>query len=136
MFYNATEYDACYDEPWDSKVASLNITRWLYIDDLFPKEGLFQEQLNMKEKDNLCNTILALINIVRDPSPIVKYLITKDNNDTPIKDIIISLSFKEIISLWDILKVSKYTKDPSSIVKQLNIDIKNYILYEVSLQHK
>lgn len=41
MFYNATEYDACYDEPWDSKVASLNITRWLYIDDLFPKEGLF-----------------------------------------------------------------------------------------------
>lgn len=90
----------------------------------------------MKEKDNLCNTILALINIVRDPAPIVKYLITKDNNDTPIKDIIISLSFKEIISLWDILKVSKYTKDPSSIVKQLNIDIKNYILYEVSLQHK
>lgn len=90
----------------------------------------------MKEKDNLCNTILALINIVRDPAPIVKYLITKDNNDTPIKDIIISLSFKEIISLWNILKVSKYTKDPSSIVKQLNIDIKNYILYEVSLQHK
>ena len=90
----------------------------------------------MKEKDNLCNTILALINIVRDPAPIVKYLITKDNNDTPIKDIIMSLSFKEIISLWDILKVSKYTKDPSSIVKQLNIDAKNYILYEVSLQHK
>ena len=34
MFYNATEYNTCYDEPWDSKVASLNITRWLYIDDL------------------------------------------------------------------------------------------------------
>ena len=34
MFYNATEYNTCYDEPWDSKVASLNITRWLYINDL------------------------------------------------------------------------------------------------------
>ena len=39
MFYNATEYNTFYDESWDSKVASLNITRWLYIDDLFPKEG-------------------------------------------------------------------------------------------------
>lgn len=88
----------------------------------------------MKEKDNLCNTILALIDIVEDPVPIVKYLMAKNNNNsTPIKDIVASLSFKEIISLWDILKVSKYTKDPSSIVKQLSIDIKNYILYEKSL---
>ena len=39
MFYNATEYNIFCDEPWDSKVASLNITRWLYLDDLFPKEG-------------------------------------------------------------------------------------------------
>ena len=38
MFYNATEYNACYDEPWDSKIASLNITRWLYIDDLLLKK--------------------------------------------------------------------------------------------------
>ena len=30
MFYNTTKYN----ELWDSKVASLNITRWLYIDDL------------------------------------------------------------------------------------------------------
>ena len=37
MFYNATEYNTCYDEPWDSKVASLNITRWLYINDLLLK---------------------------------------------------------------------------------------------------
>ena len=83
----------------------------------------------MKEKDNLCNTILALINIVKDPSPIIKYLATKGDNNTPIKDIIISLSIKEIISLWNILKISKYTKDPSSIVKQLNINIKNYYNY-------
>lgn len=83
----------------------------------------------MKEKDNLYNTILALIDIVKDPSPIVKYLTTKGDNNTPIKDIITSLSIKEIISLWNILKILKYTKDPSSIVKQLNIDIKNYYNY-------
>ena len=39
MFYNVTEYNTFCDEPWDSKVASLNITRWLYIDDLFSKKG-------------------------------------------------------------------------------------------------
>lgn len=82
----------------------------------------------MEEKNNLCNTLLALIAIVEDSVPIVKYLETKGNN-TPIKDIIASLSIKEIISLWDILKVSKYIKNPSSIVKQLNIDIKNYYNY-------
>lgn len=38
MFYNATKYNTCYDEPWNSKVASLNITRWLYIDDLLLKK--------------------------------------------------------------------------------------------------
>ena len=38
MFYNATKYNICYDEPWNSKVASLNITRWLYIDDLLLKK--------------------------------------------------------------------------------------------------
>ena len=30
--------NTCYDEPWNSKVASLNITRWLYIDDLLLKK--------------------------------------------------------------------------------------------------
>lgn len=40
----------------------------------------------MKEKNNLCNTILALIDIVKDPVPIVKYLETKGNNNTPMKD--------------------------------------------------
>ena len=88
----------------------------------------------MKEKDNLCNTILALINIIKDPSLIVKYLETKGDNNTSIKDIITSLSIKEIISLWNILKISKYTKDPSSIVKQLNIDIKNYYNYVQSIK--
>ena len=39
IFYNATKYNTCYDEPWDSKVSSLNITRWLYIDDLLPNKG-------------------------------------------------------------------------------------------------
>lgn len=38
IFYNAIEYNDCYDEPWDSKSTSLNITRWLYIDDLLLKK--------------------------------------------------------------------------------------------------
>ena len=38
IFYNATKYNTCYDEPWNNKVASLNITRWLYIDDLLLKK--------------------------------------------------------------------------------------------------
>lgn len=38
MFYDAIKYDSCYEEPWDSKSARLNITRWLYIDDLLPKK--------------------------------------------------------------------------------------------------
>lgn len=37
IFYNAIKYNSCYDEPWNSKIKSLNITQWLYIDDLFPK---------------------------------------------------------------------------------------------------
>ena len=37
MFYNIIKYDSCYDEPWDNKVTSLNIVRWLYIDDLLLK---------------------------------------------------------------------------------------------------
>lgn len=38
-YYNAEEYNSCYDDPWDVKVRILNITRWLYIDDLLPKKG-------------------------------------------------------------------------------------------------
>ena len=39
LLYHTEEYDCYYDDPWDFKVRILNITRWLYIDDLLPKEG-------------------------------------------------------------------------------------------------
>lgn len=38
IFYNVIEYNDCYDEPWNSKSTTLNIIRWLYIDDLLPKK--------------------------------------------------------------------------------------------------
>ena len=38
LLYHTEEYDCYYDDPWDFKVRILNITRWLYIDDLLPKE--------------------------------------------------------------------------------------------------
>ena len=38
LLYHTEKYDCYYDNPWDSKVRILNITRWLYIDDLLPKE--------------------------------------------------------------------------------------------------
>ncbi len=41
LLYYTENYDCYYDDPWDVKVRILNITRWFYIDDLFPekKEG-------------------------------------------------------------------------------------------------
>lgn len=39
LYYHTEHYDCYYDDPWDVKVRTLNITRWLYIDDLIPKEG-------------------------------------------------------------------------------------------------
>ena len=39
LHYYTKNYDCYYEDPWDAKVRMLNITRWLYIDDLFPKEG-------------------------------------------------------------------------------------------------
>ena len=39
LHYYTENYDCYYDDPWDARVRILNITRWLYIDDLFPKEG-------------------------------------------------------------------------------------------------
>lgn len=39
LLYHTENYDCYYDDPWDAKVRILNITRWFYIDDLFPKEG-------------------------------------------------------------------------------------------------
>ena len=39
LHYYTENYDCYYEDPWDVRVRILNITRWLYIDDLFPKEG-------------------------------------------------------------------------------------------------
>lgn len=39
LLYHTENYDCYYEDPWDAKVRILNITRWFYIDDLFPKEG-------------------------------------------------------------------------------------------------
>lgn len=39
LHYHTENYDCYYEDPWDVRVRILNITRWLYIDDLFPKEG-------------------------------------------------------------------------------------------------
>ena len=39
LHYYTKNYDCYYEDPWDARVRMLNITRWLYIDDLFPKEG-------------------------------------------------------------------------------------------------
>ena len=38
LHYYTKNYDCYYKDPWDAKVRILNITRWLYIDDLLPKE--------------------------------------------------------------------------------------------------
>ena len=38
LHYYTKNYDCYYEDPWDAKVRILNITRWLYIDDLLPKE--------------------------------------------------------------------------------------------------
>ena len=38
LHYYTKNYDCYYEDPWDTRVRMLNITRWLYIDDLFPKE--------------------------------------------------------------------------------------------------
>lgn len=37
-YYTAEEYNSYYDDPWNVRVMMLNITRWLYIDDLLPKK--------------------------------------------------------------------------------------------------
>lgn len=38
LYYGIEEYNSCYGLQWNDKVRILNITRWLYIDDLFPKK--------------------------------------------------------------------------------------------------
>ena len=38
LHYYTKNYDCYYEDPWDTKVRMLNITRWLYIDNLLPKK--------------------------------------------------------------------------------------------------
>lgn len=82
----------------------------------------------MKGKDSLTEPLCELFEIIEDPIPVIKYLESRKRNEATILDMIKTLSIDEICSLWDILKVSKYTKDPTKIVKQLNIALKNNIL--------
>lgn len=42
LHYYTKNYDCYYEDPWDARVRILNITRWLYIDDLLPNEGCNQ----------------------------------------------------------------------------------------------
>ena len=82
----------------------------------------------MKGKDSLTEPLCELFEIIEDPIPGIKYLESRKRNEATILDMIKTLSIDEICSLWDILKVSKYTKDPTKIVKQLGIALKNNIL--------
>ena len=82
----------------------------------------------MEGKDSLTEPLCELFEIIEDPIPVIKYLESRKRNEATILDMIKTLSIDEICSLWDILKVSKYTKDPTKIVKQLNIALKNNIL--------
>lgn len=82
----------------------------------------------MEGKDSFIEPIFELFEIMKDPIPVIKYLESRKRNEATILDMIKTLSIDEICSLWDILKVSKYTKDPTKIVKQLNIALKNNIL--------
>ena len=82
----------------------------------------------MKGKDSLTEPLCELFEIVEDPIPVIKYLESRKRNEATILDMIKTLSIDEICSLSDILKASKYTKDPTKIVKQLGIALKNNIL--------
>ena len=37
-YYTKKNYNCYYEGSWDVRVRMLNITRWLYLDDLFPKK--------------------------------------------------------------------------------------------------
>ena len=82
----------------------------------------------MKGKDSFTEPLCELFEILEDPVPVVKYLEGRNRNGATISDIIKTLSIDEICSLLDILNASKYTKDPTKIVKQLDIVLKNNIL--------
>lgn len=78
----------------------------------------------MEKEYYLSKAFGKLINIVMNPVPIVKFLRTKDNHKT-IQEVIDSLSLEELDELWNILKVSKYSKDPKSIMKELRTNLES-----------
>ena len=83
----------------------------------------------MEGKDSFTEPLCELFEIIEDPVPVVKYLEGRNRNGVAtISGIIKTLSIDEICSLWNILKVSKYTKDPPKIVKQLDAALKAHIL--------
>lgn len=83
----------------------------------------------MEGKDSFTEPLCELFEIIEDPVPVVKYLEGRNRNGVAtISGIIKTLSIDEICSLWNILKVSKYTKDPTKIVKQLDAALKAHIL--------
>ena len=85
----------------------------------------------MKGKDSFTEPLCELFEIIEDPVPVLKYLEGRNRNGATISDIIKTLSIDEICSLLDILKASKYTKDPTSIVKRLDTALKAHILQKV-----
>lgn len=83
----------------------------------------------MEGKDSFTEPLCELFEIIEDPVPVLKYLEGRNRNGVAtISGIIKTLSIDEICSLWNILKVSKYTKDPTKIVKQLDAALKAHIL--------
>lgn len=78
----------------------------------------------MNEQYYLSKAMCELMNIIIDPIPIIKFLKTKEKEEKTIQENINSLSLKELNELWNILKISKYSKDPKSILKELQINLR------------
>ena len=92
-------------------------------------ELMFKSKKVTPKLDSFTEPLCELFEIIEDPVPVLKYLEGRNRNGAAtISDIIKILSIDEICSLWDILKVSKYTKDPTSIVKRLDTALKAHIL--------
>ena len=91
-------------------------------------ELMFKSKKVTPKLDSFTEPLCELFEIIEDPVPVLKYLEGRKRKVTTISDIIKTLSIDEICSLWNILKVSKYTKDPTKIVKQLDAALKAHIL--------
>lgn len=81
----------------------------------------------MNKKYYLNEAMCKLINIVADPTPIIKYLENKSPDAKPIQDIISSLSLKELSDLWNIFINLKYSKDPKDILKELQANLQTCV---------